>query len=300
MTSISIGSYVFTIGLFCHGLVLEPNTTFLPNSRIITNKNVQLGCPTFFNSIDEVMVQLRSLFDKNLEQNTQDIIIENHKNSIMFPLFYDKVLYFNPNSPTDAITSIFNMITSKNKYEEGIYLLSIHKKIKDNDPNNKVVIFENIKVSDKPLNLMDTASWKILDSHFQKESTNLESLSKNELGILFRNIDTSSKTETEIINEKKNIATTYDFHIDKESGRIIETKLSTIIKFLSQYGDGEIKNRRFFNIYDFTCNGFSSLLNKSEREELEDKFKDLDTSMQISYGGKRFATKNKKKTKRYV
>jgi len=319
-------SFVFSFALLCHGSILYENNEFLTNARLIISKNTQLGNPTFFNSIDQVMTELHTTFYKDISTTTQHIIKTKHKNSRMVPLFYDKILYYDPQSLSDTMEYLFSPIIGKNKYEDGIYLFSIHKKTANG--------LENIEFKNGPLNLMLASSWNTLYEIFGKKNNLLSLSSPKPISTIFRDFEIENhKKETsktifsklskdekqkmdatlneDIITKKRTSAEKYNFYMtpnDKTSSRMIEVKLSSLLRLLTQLNpNGSSYDKNFFNIYDFTCNGCSSILTEKEKEKMIDKFKDLDTSMQISYGGvnskrysKKLALRNKKKTRRYV
>ena len=268
MANIPSGSFVFTLALMCHGGILYRSFNFSHVSRLISFKDTEVGCPTHFSAIDSFLDDLHGFFYKDLNITTESII-EGHKSLRTYPLLVEKLLFYDRENKFETINSWLGI---KNKYEDGIYLISIHKKTVDG--------LENIKIN-APLNLLLPESWGEL-------GIKLYDSSEKSLTSQFKN--------TNSVPYKKELAKDFKLFIHKE--RIQEIKISTILELLSHYGVNRENHTKsyskkehemhFFNVYDFTCNNFASSMTKKEREQFTEEFEELGQfETTLKYGGKK-------------
>lgn len=294
---IPIGSFVFTVALMCHGTILYRSPDFSHISRLISSKTTKVGCPTLFAAIDSVLDELHGLFYKDLNISTESII-EGHENYRTYPLLIEKLLFYDYYAYTEQANRILGI---NNKYEDGIYLISIHKKTENGLQNIEFGTesrTESRTGKKTPLNLLLPESWS-------KLGINLYNSSENSLTNQFSQVDKSVFKVP-----KKQLVRDFKLFIHK--GRIQEIKLSTILELLLQYDvnhDNHTKGHtetqgemHFFNVYDFTCNGFASSMTDIEREHFTEEFKELGQfETTLKYGGKKNTRKIiKKKTMKYV
>lgn len=261
MANIPTGSFVFTLALMCHGGILYRSSNFSHISRLISFENTEVGCPTHFAAIDTFLDDLYKLFYRDIDTTTESIINE-HKTLSTYPVLVEKLLFYNHENYTEKIN---NWLGIKNKYEDGIYLISIHQKTETDG-------LQNIKI-DAPLNLLLPESWTKLGITLYDSS--VESL-------------TSQFRQQIFVSTKKELANEFKLFIHK--GRIQEIKLSTILELLSNYGANNEteKDMHFFNVYDFTCNNFASSMTNEERTRFTEEFKALGPfEITRKYGGKR-------------
>jgi hypothetical protein len=313
-STIPNNSFVFTLALMCHGSILGENTSFSHNSRLIAYKNIKMGCPIHFNGIDIILQKIHNEYNKDLHDTTTQDIISKHESLTSYPLLFEKLLFFNPNTLLEKFNSIFGI---KNKHEDGIYLISIHKKTDKG--------LEKLHI-ETPINLMLVNSWNVLseqkmDEHIYSLNTKKSLTEKfyniNEekhiKKIQFNNSYNRSKSVKSIENLldnatlelKKGEVKNFNLHMeggleeteDKKinNGRIIEIKLSAVLNLLKKLNpntelsslSSESDTMNFFNIYDYTCNNFASSVSENEIETITEEYK-LKSPFQISYnyGGK--------------